>query len=546
MKITAFVPPEDRKNATGGAPPAKPNGEARNVADAAQEQPFFDDGREAREHEPPQEPWPQPKPIPDGLLPVAFFDPSFLPTAVAPWAVDIADRMQCPVDFVGISAVAALGSVLGRKIGVRPKQKDAWIGVSNFWAMIIGRPGILKSPSMDEALKPAHRLEMAARKVYAEAMGDFKFKSEFYELQKADAKKQARKGKSLSGATFEEVYPREMPEEPKARRYITNDTTYEKLGVILAENPTGVMVFRDELISLLYHLEKEDQVSARQFFMTAWNGNSGYTFDRMIRGTVYLAHACLSLLGATTPSALSEYMQAVHKTKTGGDGLIQRFGLLVWPDPKPQWRNVDRFPDSEARDAAWDAFERLDQLTPDAAGAESDRYEDLPFLRFDGRAQGVFNEWRADLEALVRSGSLIPALESHLAKYRGLVPSLALVVHLADQGAGPIPEASVRKAINFVKYLETHARRAYASGTEAETSSAKAILAKIRKGDIKDGFRAREIQRSGWSNLSDRDDVQAGLDLLCDLDWLAAEARGPSAAGGRPSCIFRINPACLR
>jgi len=35
MKTTAFVPPEDRKKATGGAPPAKPNGEARNVANAS-------------------------------------------------------------------------------------------------------------------------------------------------------------------------------------------------------------------------------------------------------------------------------------------------------------------------------------------------------------------------------------------------------------------------------------------------------------------------------------------------------------------------------
>jgi hypothetical protein len=40
--------------------------------------------------------------------------------------------------------------------------------------------------------------------------------------------------------------------------------------------------------------------------------------------------------------------------------------------------------------------------------------------------------------------------------------------------------------------LETHARRAYAAGYEAERSAAKAILAHIRKGNLGDGFTARE------------------------------------------------------
>ena len=39
---------------------------------------------------------------------------------------------------------------------------------------------------------------------------------------------------------------------------------------------------------------------------------------------------------------------------TGGDGLLQRFGLMVWPDIKSNWRDVDEWPNSEARKAAWD------------------------------------------------------------------------------------------------------------------------------------------------------------------------------------------------
>ncbi len=84
--------------------------------------------------------WPDPKPLPNGLSPVAPFDCAFLPKGIAPWVSDIAVRMQCPSDFVGISAMVGLGSVIGRKLGVRPQRKTDWLEVPNLWGCIIGRP----------------------------------------------------------------------------------------------------------------------------------------------------------------------------------------------------------------------------------------------------------------------------------------------------------------------------------------------------------------------------------------------------------------------
>ena len=51
-------------------------------------------------------------------------------------------------------------------------------------------------------------------------------------------------------------------------------------------------------------------------------------------------------------------------------------------------------------------------------------------------AQVGFDEWRGGLEKRFKTGDLAPALENHLAKYRKLSPSLALINHLADDGAG--------------------------------------------------------------------------------------------------------------
>jgi hypothetical protein len=128
----------------------------------------------------------------------------------------------------------------------------------------------------------------------------------------------------------------------------------------------------------------------------------------------------------------------------------------------------------------------------------------VPFLRFDDAAHDIFLGWRQDLESLLRTTELHPALASHFSKYRKLVPALALISHLADRGVGPVSEGAVLRAVAFVEYLAAHARRVYGAGTEAETAAAKAILSRIRKGGLTDRFTAREIYRAGWSNLADR------------------------------------------
>ena len=488
--------------------------------------------------------WPAPKALPDDLLPVAPFDFDMLPATLAPWVRDIVERVQCPPDYVGATVLTALGAVLGRKVGIRPQAQTDWTEVPNQWALVVGRPGVLKSPAMEAALAPLKRLAARAIEAHEAEVAGFARDASVAKLRAEAAEKSARsklaKDPSADVAGDLDV---EQPEAPQLRRYLANDTSAASLGELHRQNPNGLLVYRDEMVSLLKGLDRDDNADARGFYLTGWNGTSSHTFDRIGRGmNLTIPAVCLSMLGSTQPGRFSEYIRAAVRGGSGDDGLIQRFGLLVWPDVSSGWRDVDRWPDSEARRAAHAVFERLDGLDPLTIGARLDEGDPLPYLRFDERALAEFRQWREAFEARQRSGDLHPALESHFAKYRKLVTTLALVCHLADGQSGPVGVPALLRALASAEYRETHARRAYASVIVPEVAGAKAIIERVRKGDLPGTLAARDIYRRGWGGLDEPDKVRASLRLLVDHDHLAERIVDTA---GRTATVYEVNPRAI-
>ena len=163
-------------------------------------------------------------------------------------------------------------------------------------------------------------------------------------------------------------------------------------------------------------------------------------------------------------------------------------------------------------------------------------------MRFDNEGREIFLEWRTTLEANLRGGDLPPALESHFAKYRKLIPALALLIHLAEGKTGPVEVSSVLAALAWGDYLQTHARRAYASITIPDVATAKAILLRLKREEIKAPFTARDIYHKCWSGLSEQERVRGALTFLEDRDWLSSSTVAPSREGGRPSTVYIVNP----
>ena len=222
---------------------------------------------------------------------------------------------------------------------------------------------------------------------------------------------------------------------------------------------------------------------------------------------------------------------------------MQWFQLLVYPDCPSSWINVDRWPDTEAKKESLNVFQMLDALGSmnedmKSVGAEV-QDGSLPFLRFDEAAQGRFDTWREELERRLRSEDA-PVMEAHLAKYRSLIPSLALLIHLAEDPTGPVPLDALERAIRWGTYLESHARRVYSPAIHRDIPAAHALVKKLKDGSLSGQFAARDVYRKQWSGLKTAEDVEAAASLLIKWNYLRDHE---AQTGGRPQTVYSINPA---
>lgn len=503
-------------------------------------------------------PWPDPKPIQAALYPVPAFDPqTLLPEALRGWVMDEADRMPCPPDFVAVGAMVALGAIIGARCAIKPKARDSWLIVPNLWGGIVGLPSAKKSPAIGAALKPLDRLiakAMEAHRADLEAFEAdktvFEAKRDAIEARIKAAAKDAKKGDLDSIARELQGHRQQAPEAPSLRRYKSNDTTVEKLGELLRENPAGLLVLRDELVGLIASWEREGREGERAFYLEAWNGNASFDTDRIGRGSIFIPNLCVSIFGGIQPDKLTGYLEQAANA-LANDGMLQRFQVLVYPDHRPwEWR--DRVPAKDARDRAFAVFETLAEFDPEAWGAApADDFAKFPYFRFDEAAQEVFIEWSGELHRTKLPGEEHPIIAQHLAKFDKLFPSLALILHLVDSAAtgqrGPVRVESALRAAAWCDYLEAHARRCYGLLADDGLRAAQALADKVRQGRLQDGFTARDVRRNQWRGLTTDEAVQAALDWLEDEGWLRAEEVGGAGPGtGRRTWRYSINPKAAK
>jgi hypothetical protein len=103
--------------------------------------------------------WPEPGRIGAGISDASGFPVEVLPEVLCQRALDQADRMQAPIDFLAIPALVTLCGCIGKAPTLRPTRFDDWAEHPCLWAVLIADPASMKSVTLKAATDPLRSVE---------------------------------------------------------------------------------------------------------------------------------------------------------------------------------------------------------------------------------------------------------------------------------------------------------------------------------------------------------------------------------------------------
>jgi len=475
--------------------------------------------------------WGNPEPLPSSLLPIPAFNPHLLPDVFKDYVLDVVERTCCPIEFVAVSIMTALGGVVGKKCSIHPKANDDWLVVPNLWGALVGRPSTMKSPSISAGTAGVDMLVKRAEAAYANDCEKAEISKLVYEAEVRELKR--RVAEAVRNKKPIPTHPVDKPTIPIETRYITNAGSVEKLIKLLSENENGIIQLRDELMGWMKSMDVINSEDARSFYLEAWNGTgSSFSYDTMTHGHLCLnTGPCVSVLGGIQPSKLAGLVYSSEHGQAGDDGMLQRFQLLVYPDNMDSFEYRDRKPNQQLAQSMKNIFASAINVSGKARFAEG--------------AQVIFVDWYTNLMKRMPAEEHA-GVEAHLSKYPQLMPALALLIHIANNGDKALTSVSKEaalKAVDWCSFLESHARRIYGMSDLVGVDAARKIIDRVIDGRLSNPFKLGSLYKLNITGAKTSEQARKILELLEAYGWARVEQ---TSTGGRPSTICTIHPrACF-
>ena len=459
-------------------------------------------------------------------------DPAFLRSARRPapplpdgeifgpwhrWICDAAKSAGAPPDYVAMPLLVMTAALIGNARAVSPWP--GWTEPAVLWGCNVGDPSSNKSPGADPVLAAVRFIEKKIgegfderHRVWQTLATSAEAACSLWEGKVTEATKKGLEPPTMPAAAV-------APPEPERPRVATSDTTPERLGTLLANNPKGLVQVRDELSGWLLSFDRYSKGGERSFYIEAF-GARPYTIDRVkAGGSVHIPRLSISVFGGIQPDRFRNLL-----LEGDDDGLPSRF-MWAWPEPLPPSR-----PKSVASEGfIRSAFRRLSALRPGR-----DQSGEVPILmRLSTAAADDFQKWRGSHHD--RSAATSGMIASAWGKMPGLVLRLSLVFELGVWATSPLgtPEPTevshkaLLHAIGFVEdYLKPMTERVYGDaavpGAERHATTLRPVDCSPRQdSDQHPGHSApRRASRSQGQAEYRRGHQAAGRGRVAPAGWL--------------------------
>lgn len=371
---------------------------------------------------------PEPPAFPHGVL----------PEPLAKLSREMADSLNCLPDMPAVAMLAMASGAIGASRSLAVKRN--YVESAALYLCIVAPPGGAKSPILKMLRGPFDARQQSLLDAFKDQIESWKKQNE----ESRDPK-------------------------PVCERVVVADATVESLGLILSENPRGMLMVRDELVSLVHGLNqyKGGKGADRQFYLSTWSGDP-VTVDRKSDkerhgAPLFVVHPILGIVGGVQPDVVACLRgERSRGAAPPNDGFLDRF-LFAWPATPPAkgetWKSV-----SDASLADWsdviDFLLRLEMIEED--GRKRSRV-----LRLSRCGKAAWEKLTAEHAAETNDERFPEHLVGPWVKLKAYAARLALIVHLLRIACGEIANddvdgESMTRAWKLVAYFKAHVRKVYA------------------------------------------------------------------------------------
>ncbi|MCI0629271.1 MAG: DUF3987 domain-containing protein [Phycisphaerales bacterium] len=454
------------------------------------------------------------------------FPTDALPEPVATYVQQAAQAAMLDDATIAVPILGALAGAIGNARRVR--LKNGWSEPCIVWAAISMRSGDGKSPALDAATRFARDEQLRELERY---------RQETAEWEKAAAQAQAN---------GEE----EPPEPHPPKRVLANDTTIEALVKMLAEQPRGILLERDELAGWLGSFDRYARASGadRPFWLAA-HGGRPHIVDRKTSGTLMAPSCAVSIVGAIQPGIL----EAQVTQQDRDSGLLARLLLASPPVPEQSWT------EAEVDGSTLNVMEGVFRWLFDLDMLRAEKGPEPIDIPLSPEAKKIWVPWFNSAKRRQRT-TADDDMHAAWSKLIGYAARLALIFELVERantvvsaaeaprpfdaailaGAGDIRASVLDAAIMVVEWFVAEEERLYSRlcADEQDRDLDDLIVWIERKGGR---VTVRDVTRGPRRFRGKAGDAFAALDGLVKQGRGTWQEQPPTASGGQPTRVFALN-----
>ena len=291
-------------------------------------------------HPVPAEDWPEPTPL-DAVERLAF-PLDALPPVLANYVQAVATETSTPLDLAGLLALAAVATVVARRVEVASPWREAL----NLYVQVVLDVGHRKSPVMSEVFGPVEDIEQAEIERTAEARNAAKVanRAEIRRAKKAqtDALKEDAEPDDLEKAIEHERAARAKG-EPATPRMMADDATPEAIEILLRDQHGRICIKSDEggIFQVLAGRYAKGGTSPNlNGVLKGHDGSDAILVDRVGREHVRVERPTITFALTVQPRVLREFGENADNE---GRGFCPRFVYGV-PASNVGYRPLDIVP----------------------------------------------------------------------------------------------------------------------------------------------------------------------------------------------------------